>query len=76
MSLKIHILDSHLDFCPENMGDVGDKHGERFYQDISGMEQRYQGKWSPAMLADYCWTLKREAVDIIYKRKSNILTHF
>lgn len=76
MSLKIHILDSHLDFCPENMGDVSDEHGERFHQDISGMEQRYQGKWSPAMLADYCWTLKREAVDIIYKRKSNILTHF
>ncbi|RVE39820.1 hypothetical protein evm_015530, partial [Chilo suppressalis] len=62
MSLKIHILDSHLDFCPENMGNVSDEHGERFHQDISGMEQRYQGKWSPAMLADYCWTLKREAM--------------
>ncbi|UYV72095.1 hypothetical protein LAZ67_9001801 [Cordylochernes scorpioides] len=35
------------------------------------MEKRYQGKWSPGMLADYCWTLKRdvpqakESLDIV-----------
>ena len=31
MSLKIHIMHSHLDFFPENMGAVSDKHGERFH---------------------------------------------
>ncbi|UYV81970.1 hypothetical protein LAZ67_21000259 [Cordylochernes scorpioides] len=51
MSLKIHFLHSHLDFFPDNLGAVSDEHGERFYQDISSMEKRYQGKWSPAMLA-------------------------
>jgi len=25
------------------------------------MEKRYQGKWKCAMLADYCWTLARDA---------------
>ncbi|UYV73962.1 hypothetical protein LAZ67_11001610 [Cordylochernes scorpioides] len=60
MSLKIHFLHSHLDFFPENLGAVSDEHGERFHQDISSMEKRYQGKWSPGMLADYCWTLKRD----------------
>jgi hypothetical protein len=35
MFLKIHILDSHLDYFPENLGAVGDEHGERFHQDIS-----------------------------------------
>ena len=34
MSLKIHLLDSHLDFFPENLGSVSDEHGERFHQDI------------------------------------------
>jgi hypothetical protein len=34
MSLKIHFLESHLDFFPENIGRVGDEHGERFHQDI------------------------------------------
>lgn len=76
MSLKVHILHSHLDFCPENMGDVSDEHGERFHQDIMGMEKRYQGKWNPIMLADYCWTLRRDAVDVVYKRQSNITSHF
>ncbi|UYV77585.1 hypothetical protein LAZ67_15001631 [Cordylochernes scorpioides] len=60
MSLKIHFLHSHLDFFPDNLGAVSDEHGERFHQDISSMEKRYQGKWCPAMLADYCWTLKRD----------------
>jgi len=60
MSLKLHFLDSHLDFFPENCGAVSDEHGKRFHQDISSMEKRYQGKWNCAMLADYCWTLARD----------------
>jgi hypothetical protein len=31
------------------------------------MENRYKGKWSAAMLADYFWTLKRDAPEIHYK---------
>ena len=50
MSLKIHFLHSHLDFFPENMGDVSDEHGERFHQDISEIETRYQGKPSDRMI--------------------------
>jgi len=70
MSLKLHLLDSHLDFFPENLGAVSDEHGERFHQDISVMESRYQGRWSAAMLADYCWTLQRDLPTQQYKRKS------
>ncbi|UYV76619.1 hypothetical protein LAZ67_14001482 [Cordylochernes scorpioides] len=72
MSLKIHFLHSHLDFFPDNLGAVSDEHGERFHQDISSMEKRYQGKWSPAMLADYCWTLKRDLPQANYRRKSTV----
>ncbi|UYV81789.1 hypothetical protein LAZ67_20002375 [Cordylochernes scorpioides] len=60
MSLKIHFLHSHLDFFPDNLGAVSDEHDGRFHQDISSMEKRYQSKWSPVMLSDYCWTLKRD----------------
>ncbi|UYV69543.1 hypothetical protein LAZ67_6003931 [Cordylochernes scorpioides] len=60
MSLKIYFLDSHLYFFPDNLSAVSDERGERFHQDISSMEMRYQGKWSPIMLADYCWTLKSD----------------
>ncbi|UYV69329.1 hypothetical protein LAZ67_6003256 [Cordylochernes scorpioides] len=72
MSLKIHFLHSHLDFFPDNLGAVSDEHGERFHQDISSMEKRYQGKWSPVMLADYCWTLKRDLPQAKYRRKSTV----
>jgi hypothetical protein len=66
MSLKV----DHLDFFPENLGAVSDQHGERFHQDIYNMEKRYQGKWSLSMLADYCWTLKRDVPQATYSRKS------
>ena len=35
---------------PENLGSVSDEQGERFHQDISLMEKRYKGKWTPNML--------------------------
>ena len=68
MSLKIHFLHSHLEFFPENLGSVSDEQGERFHQDISLMEKRYKGKWSPNMLADYCWNLKRDETYPNHKR--------
>jgi len=61
MLLQIHFLHLHLDFFPENCGAMSDEHRERFHQDISSMEKRYQGKWKCAMVADYCWTLARDA---------------
>lgn len=70
MSLKVHFLDSHLDFFPENLGDVSDEQGERFHQDIASMERRYQGRWDEAMMGDYCWFLKRDNRNYIFKRKS------
>jgi len=70
MSLKIHFLESHLDFFPENLGEVSDEHGERFHQDILAMEKRYQGKWTSSTLTDYCWTLKRYVPEANYRRKS------
>jgi hypothetical protein len=43
MSLKIRVLDSHLDFLPKYLDTVSDEHDERFRQ--SSMEKRYQDKW-------------------------------
>jgi len=48
---------------------VSDEHGERFHQDIAQTEKRYQGKWSPAMLADYCWSVTRDVPLAEYKRQ-------
>lgn len=67
MSLKIHFLNSHLDFFPDNCGKVSDEYGERFHQDIAAMEKRYQGKWDVSMLADYYLTLARDIPDQDHK---------
>lgn len=74
-SLKIHLFDSHLDFCPENLGDVSDEQGERFHQDIAAMERRYQGRWDEGMLSDHCWFLMRDNKDYVFNRKSNFATN-
>jgi len=70
MNLKIHFLASHLNPPPEKLGEVSDEHGERFHQDIMAMEKRYEGKWTSSMLANYCYTLKRDVPDAKYRRKS------
>ena len=44
MSVRVHFLDAHWDVFPENLSAVSDKHEERFQQDFSNMEKRYQGK--------------------------------
>ena len=44
VSLKIHFLESHLNFFPANLGEVSDEHGDKFHQDIMVMKKRYQGK--------------------------------
>jgi hypothetical protein len=40
MSLKVHFLDSHLDYFPANLGAISEELGERFHQDIKEMERR------------------------------------
>ena len=75
MSLKIHFLHSHLDFSPKLLGDFSDEHGERFHQDIAEMERRYQGRWDPAMMGAFCWSLVRDASEAPYSRHRNCL-HF
>jgi hypothetical protein len=70
MSLKIHFLESHLDFFPESLCEVSDEHGERSHQEIMAMEKWYQGKWTSSMLADYCRTLKGVVTDAKYWQTS------
>ena len=69
MSLKMHFLHSHLDFFPANLGAVSDEHGERFHQQISIMENRYQGNFNPNMMGDYCWFLQTETSSSFKQQK-------
>jgi len=62
-------MQSHVDSLLGNTGTVSDKHGQRFHQDISRMEERYCSKWNPNMLADYCWMLVQETPTKKYKRQ-------
>ena len=70
MSVKLHFLNSHLDKFPENLGAVSDEQGERFHQDLMTMEERYQGRWDINMMADYCWSIKRDCPEKVHKRQS------
>ena len=68
--IKLHYLFSHLDYFPENRGDVCEKQGERFHQNIRTMKERYQDRWDSHMMADYCWTLIRDCTKQSHSRKS------
>lgn len=70
MSLKLHIIDRHLDHFEDNCGDYSEEHGERFHQEIKIMESRYNAKFTKNMLADYCWTLKLESNSPFFNKDS------
>ena len=70
MSIKLYYLFSHLDYFPENLGDVSEEQGERFHQDIRTIEERFQGRWDSHMMANYCWTLNRDCSEQSHSRKS------
>jgi hypothetical protein len=58
MSLKIHLLNSHLGVFLENLYAMSKKQGKRFHQHIKEMERRYQSRWNVNMTGDYRWTLR------------------
>ena len=70
MSVKMHYLFSHIDRFPETLGAMSDEQGERFHQDIKEMETRCQGRWDAAMMAHYCWTMKRDIPSAVHSRIS------
>lgn len=56
MSLKVHVMHSHLDHFASNCGKMSDEHGERFHQEMAPFERRFQGKWNARMLGEFCWS--------------------
>ncbi|QQP37347.1 Uncharacterized protein FKW44_017579 [Caligus rogercresseyi] len=70
VSIKMHFLFSHMEKFPENHGAMSDEQGERFHQDMRQIEERYQGRWDAVMMADYCWSLKRDNTAAAHTRES------
>jgi len=56
-------LSFSLEFLSNNPGDVHDKCGGKFYQNVSTLEKCYQRKWNLAMPDDFIWKLEREGPD-------------
>ncbi|GBP69632.1 hypothetical protein EVAR_44676_1 [Eumeta japonica] len=57
MSIKLHYFYRHLDYFPENLGDLSEEQGEPFHQDIPTMEEIYLGYCNVNMMADYYWSI-------------------
>ena len=69
MSLKLHILHSHIDELKTNLGDYSEEQGERSHQDVKSFEKRYKSQYNENMMGDYIWNLLRES-DLTYNRQS------
>ena len=68
----MHFLHSHLDFFTANLGVVSDEHGERFHQQISIMENRYQGNFNPNMMGDYCSFLQTDTSSSFKQQRNKV----
>jgi hypothetical protein len=56
-------LSFSFELLSNNPGDVCDKCGGRFHQNISTLEKCYQRRWNLAVLNDCIWKLKRDGPD-------------
>ena len=72
MPVEMHYLHSHLDYFPEHCGDYSEEQEERFHQDVSIREERYQGRRGVNFLARYCWCLKRIEGFTVYSTRNEI----
>ena len=75
MSLKLHVLHSHIDKFKDNMGDYSEEQGKRFHQDVKSFEECYKGQYNKSMMRDYIWNLVRES-ELTYNWQSRKKTSF
>ncbi|XP_066447548.1 uncharacterized protein [Eleutherodactylus coqui] len=75
ISLKLHILDAHLNHFKRNMGEYSEEHGKHFHQDIMAFDRQHQGQYNESMMGDYIWELIQES-GVLCNRKSRRITHF
>ena len=61
MSLKLHILHSHIDEFKDNMSDYSEEKDERFHYEVKLFEVRYKGQCNESMMGDYIWNLAHES---------------
>lgn len=74
ITIKMHTLICHLQLFRENCGRFSDQQGERFHQDIKGIEKDYGGKDMSQGLGRYCWSLIRQTDPNCHKRKKDYAT--
>jgi hypothetical protein len=72
MSLKIHFLKSHLAFFLRKSRQNQWRTRRKISPRCFGYGKRYQAKWTSSMLADYCWTMKKDVPDAQYWRATRL----
>ena len=68
MGIKLHFLPSHLARFPDNLSNVSNEQEQGFHQGINDLEVCYQGRWDAIMLADYCWSIKRDNAGALHQK--------
>ena len=68
-SLKMHLLNAHLDRFLSNSGDYCDQQGERAHQDCAPYENRFKGHCSTRFAGELCHVLSRDT-ETKHNRKS------
>lgn len=74
MSLKVHILDSHLESFKGNMGPYSEEQGERFHQDLMDFEYRYQRVYNENVMGSYMWGSYRKKTYTVATNNGKLCT--
>ena len=72
MSLKVHILDAHLDKFKKNKNAYLEEQGKRFHQDTLDFEHRCQGQYNKKLMGAMLMGLFEKAINVWPKSLKSI----
>jgi len=55
MHITVHYFCNHLDYFPSKLRDISEEQGEKYHQDISIKEGRYQERWYSTVFPNLFW---------------------
>ena len=63
------LLNSHVNGFLEKSGAFHNELGKVFHQELMTMEKRYQRRWEKNIMADNCWSIRRDGYEEVHKCK-------
>ena len=76
MSIKLHVLSSHIHEFTDNLNNYSKKQGKSSHRDVKSCEERCKGKYNESMMGNYIYDFPVHGSKLTYNWQSGNKTLF